>query len=334
VHAAVLSSGYRLVAVGEQAQLEGEQCLQERGSHMKRTQQHSKSGLSEQALWQCKCSAATCAYMGVLLMMMLPSMSMQLRLLMRLLAAGLSVEAPDASIAGWNSSSEQYTFAYLSDEEAGTTAAAGSSPVKLLVKVLVLDDTLLTTLATDKASSEPKVLELAVGDYIVGSSSGASEGEAAGAAAATAAAGSSTKAFKNLDQLVATVTSAMSQLVGAAASGDGSSSSQKKQKTETTAAAAGSSRAEQQQQQQQPDPDHDPLRIGPPRRPMRIGEVASCTAHAFACTDLPSHPCSQLCTGLGICASSMQFGGLLSICYSCRHLLVHTLFWHMVRCSS
>jgi hypothetical protein len=157
----------------------------------------------------------------------------------------------------------------LSDEEAGTTAAAAViNPVKLLVKVLVLDDTLLTTLATDKASAEPKVLELAVGDYVVGSSSsGAAEGETA--AAAAAAGGSSTKAYKNLDQLAATVTSAMSQLVGAAAGGDGSSSSQKKQKTETKAA-AGSSHAEQQQQQ--PDPDNDPLRIGPPRRPMRVGE--------------------------------------------------------------
>jgi hypothetical protein len=156
----------------------------------------------------------------------------------------------------------------LSDEEAGTTAAAAViNPVKLLVKVLVLDDTLLTTLATDKASAEPKVLELAVGDYVVGSSSsGAAEGETA---AAAAAGGSSTKAYKNLDQLAATVTSAMSQLVGAAAGGDGSSSSQKKQKTETKAA-AGSSHAEQQQQQ--PDPDNDPLRIGPPRRPMRVGE--------------------------------------------------------------
>jgi hypothetical protein len=159
--------------------------------------------------------------------------------------------------------------------------------------VLVLDDTLLTTLAIDKASAEPKVLELAVGDYIVGSSSGAAEGEAAAAAA-----GSSAKAYKNLDQLAATVTSAMSQLVGAAGGGNGSSSSQKKQKTETTPAAAGSSRAEQQQQQQQ-EPDHDPLRIGPPRRPMRTGELllwrtsslldvfaCMCPAEAFACTSL------------------------------------------------
>jgi hypothetical protein len=222
-------------------------------------------------MWQCKRSAAH-AYRGTALLLLCccglcqhtPATAADADAgIVR--CAGLSADAPDASIAGWNSSSEQYTFAYLSDKEAGTAAAAGSSPVKLLVKVLVLDDTLLTTLATDKASAEPKVLELAVGDYIVGSSSGASEGEAAAAATG----GSSTKAYKNLDQLAATVTSAMSQLVGAAAGGGGSSSSQKKQKTETKAA-AGSSRAEQQQQQ--PDPDHDPLRIGPPRRPMRIGE--------------------------------------------------------------
>jgi hypothetical protein len=155
----------------------------------------------------------------------------------------------------------------LSDENTqATTAAGSSSPIKLLVKVLVLGDTLLTTLATDNAAAEPKVLELAISDYIVGSSSSKAEGEAA---AAAAAGGSSAKAYKNLDQLAATVTSAMLQLVGAA--GGGSSSGQKKQKTET-AAAAGASRAEQQQQQQQPDPDHDPLRIGPPRRPMRVGE--------------------------------------------------------------
>ncbi|KAF6253919.1 hypothetical protein COO60DRAFT_370024 [Scenedesmus sp. NREL 46B-D3] len=220
VHAAVLSSGYRLVAVGEQAQLEG-----------------------------------------------------------------LSEDAPDASISGWNSSSEQYTFAYLSDEEAGgSTAAAAASPgsgiIKLLVKALVLGDVLLTTLATDKASAEPKVLELALGDHVVGSSSssGAPEGEGAAAAASSAGSGSRTKAYKNLDQLAATVASALSQLVGAAGGSDGSSS-QKKQKTQEAAAAAasGSRRAEQQQQQQQqqqqrePDPDDDPLRIGPLRRPMRIG---------------------------------------------------------------
>jgi hypothetical protein len=189
--------------------------------------------------------------------------------------AGLSADAPDASIAGWNSSSEQYTFAYLSDDEASDStaaAAAGTSPIKLLVKALVLGDTLLTTLATDNVATEPKVLELAVADYIVGSSSSSAEGEAAAAAAG----GSSAKTYKNLDQLAATVTSAMSQLVGAA--GCGSSSRQKKQKTET-AAAAGAKRAEQQQQQQQePDPDHDPLRIGPSRRPMRIGE---CMGHCL-----------------------------------------------------
>lgn len=217
-------------------------------------------------------------------------------------SAGLPANAPDADVAGWNSSSDQYTFAYLSEEDGGSTgstaAAANSSPTKLLVKALVLGDTLLTTLATDSAAAEPQVLELSVEDYVIPPSS--TDGSAA------VAGGSIAKSYKNLDRLVTTLNTAMSKLVGsspaAAAAGNPSSGSQKKQKTEVAAGASGHQGSRPPEPLQEPDPDHDPLRIGPPRRPVRVGKAAqvrSCGAPPSAPppTSLPRfHWCTRDCT--------------------------------------
>lgn len=138
--------------------------------------------------------------------------------------------------------------------------------MKLLVKGLVLGDSLLTTLASDQGSIEPKILDLAVGDYVMSSDQPATAGSSAA------------KTYKNLDQLTKILNAAVSEVSGsAAAAADGGSSSQKKQKTADAAegaAAASSSRDEPRSlRSEDPDPDYDPLRIGPPQRaPMRIGE--------------------------------------------------------------
>jgi len=118
-------------------------------------------------------------------------------------AAALSPNADDASTTGWNSSSDQYTFACISDVDAvaGNNAqqtnsqlSASTQPLKLLLKALVLGDSLLTTLASDSATAEPAVLELLLDDFTVGSS----EGNAAGT-------GGVAKTYKNLDQLAGRV---------------------------------------------------------------------------------------------------------------------------------
>lgn len=186
-------------------------------------------------------------------------------------AAGLNPDAPDVPVTGWNSSKEQYAFAYLSEDipTSHPAAAAAAAPTKLLVKSLVLGESLLTTLATDSGSVEPKVLELPVSDYVM-------TGEAAAAAAGSSAA----KTYKNLDQLTKTLNTAVSEVTGSAAAAGGNSSSQKKQKTEDTVAAtaagggsSSSGRGDVRPSQPDPDADFDPLRIGPVHRPpLRVGE--------------------------------------------------------------
>lgn len=173
-------------------------------------------------------------------------------------------------MTGWNSSSDQYTFAYIAEDSTPAIAA----PTKLLVKCLNLGETLLTTLASDNADIEPKVLELAVSDYVM-------TGEAAAAAASAA------KSYQNLDQLTKTLNAAVSEVSGAAAAAVGGESSQKKQKTEgattTTAAAAegGSSGSRDLNDPSDPrssrhpdrDLDHDPLRVRPGHgHPMIVGK--------------------------------------------------------------
>lgn len=218
LHAAVLASGYRLVAVGDQAQLEG-----------------------------------------------------------------LAADAPDAPLAGWNSSSESYSFAYLSEADDATAAAA--PVVKLLLKVLAMGDTsLVACLATDAAGAQPQTLELNLDEYVTPSSS-SSGNSAPGDGSTGQPAPLAAKSYNNLDQLCQLVNSALAALTSASVGSGSSGSAQKKQCT-----SAGAAAAEQQQQggaagrsnpgqqdprpepRQQPDPDYDPLRIGPPRRPMRVGE--------------------------------------------------------------
>lgn len=138
-----------------------------------------------------------------------------------------------------------------------------------------MDDTsLVTCLATDATGVEPKTLELNLEDYTTPSSS---SGTAAGPGGTWPLAA---KTYKNLDQLAQQVNSALGELTAAAVGSSGGSSAQKQQST--AAAQAGKAegvRSNPGQQgsrpvepQRQPDPDYDPLRIGPPRRPMRVGE--------------------------------------------------------------
>jgi hypothetical protein len=197
-----------------------------------------------------------------------------------LLAIGLQPDAPDVSLTGWNSSKESYSFAYISEDDAAAASTSAAGPIKLLLKALVMDDTsLVTCLATDASGVEPKTLELNLENYTTPSSS--SSGTAAGTAGTWPLAA---KTYKNLDQLAQQVNSALGELTAAAVGSSGGSSAQKQQST-AAAAAAQSGEAEavrsnpgQQgsrpaEPQQQPDPDYDPLRIGPPRRPMRVGEL-------------------------------------------------------------
>lgn len=206
--------------------------------------------------------------------------------------AGLQADAPDAPLTGWNSSSDSYSFAYVSEEEAAAPAekrAAATAPVKLLLKVLVMgDSSLVTCLATDADGVQPQTLELNLDDYVTPASSNGSNVAGNSSSAAAAESGPLVaKTYKNLDQLCQQVNKALADLTAAAVGSSGGSNGQKKQCT----SAATTSGQQQQQQgeagrsnpgeqgmrppaepQQQPDPDYDPLRIEPPRRPLRVGE--------------------------------------------------------------
>ncbi|KAF8063749.1 proteasome inhibitor [Scenedesmus sp. PABB004] len=176
LHAAVLSSGYRLVAVGEDATLEG-----------------------------------------------------------------LSADAPDAPVAGWDASAEQYAFGYVADAAAAPGGGAVARPAALLLKVLSLGgDALLATLTGDAPAAPPAVLELALDEFV----------------AAPSGSGGAPRAgdLRNMDRLAAA----------------------KKQRLEAAGCGAA---PEPQQQQRQPErgaagggDGDDPLRIGPPRRPLRVGQ--------------------------------------------------------------
>jgi hypothetical protein len=201
---------------------------------------------------------------------------------------GVTADAPDAPLTGWNSSSESYSFAYISEDEAAQGAAAASTtaapaaagPIKLLLKVLVMgDSSLITCLATDADGAQPQTLDLKLDDYVTPSSSTDGSSSTTAGPATLAA-----KTYKNLDQLAQRVNIALAELTAAAVGSSSGSSGQKKQCT-SAAAAAGQRQGEaarsnpgQQgsrppaEPQQQPDPDYDPLRIGPPRRPLRVGE--------------------------------------------------------------
>eukprot|EP00775_Hariotina_reticulata_P003712 gene3712-3975_t len=122
----------------------------------------------------------------------------------------LSTSADDASTDGWNSIDDQYTFAYISDVDAIAGASdntsqptAAAQPLKLLLKALVLGDSLLTTLASDSPTTEPAVLELLLDDFTLTSSDGSAPG-----------AGAIAKTYRNLDQLADRVASALSKLKG------------------------------------------------------------------------------------------------------------------------
>jgi hypothetical protein len=197
-----------------------------------------------------------------------------------LLATGLQPDAPDVSLTGWNSSKESYSFAYISEDDAGQAAAAAAGPIKLLLKALVMDDTsLVTCLATDTAGVEPKTLELNLGEYITPSSSSSSSGTAVEPGGTWPLAA---KTYRNLDQLAQQVNSTLGELTAAAVGSSGGSSAGQKQQSTAAAAQAGKAEAGRSkpgqqgsrpvEPQRQPDPDYDPLRIGPPRRPMRVGE--------------------------------------------------------------
>jgi hypothetical protein len=207
---------------------------------------------------------------------------------------GLAADAPDAPLAGWNSSSESYSFAYLSEADDATAAAAAAPVVKLLLKVLAMGDTsLVACLATDAAGAQPQTLELNLDEYVNPSSSSGSGNSAPGDSSTGQPAPLAAKSYKNLDQLCQLVNSALAALTSASVGSSGSSA-QKKQCT-----AAGAEAGQQQQQGgaagrsnpgqqdprpepwQQPDPDYDPLRIGPPRHPMRVGECGAAASYTF-----------------------------------------------------
>ena len=142
-------------------------------------------------------------------------------------------------------------------------------------------------LATDTPGAQPRTVELNLDEYVSSSSSSSNGGGDSGSS--TAAAGQAgplvAKSYKNLDQLAQQVNRALADITAAAVGG---SSSGVKRKSPTSAEAGkqqgeagrsanpgqqGSRPAQPQQpQQQEPDPDYDPLRIGPPRRPLRVGE--------------------------------------------------------------
>lgn len=236
---------------------------------------------------------------------------------------GLAADTPDAPLAGWNSSSESYSFAYLSESD--DAAAAAAPVVKLLLKVLAMGDTsLVACLATDAAGAQPQTLELNLDEYVTPTSSGTSG--SAGDSSTGQPAPLAAKSYKNLDQLCQLVHSALADLTSASVG----SSGQKKPCT-----SAGAAAGQQQQQQpggaagrsnpgqqdprpeprQQPDPDYDPLRIGPPRRPMRVGECSRLAAASVGPQVRPSGASASLCI-----AATWWQQLLLSGCVNSRSL--------------
>lgn len=178
--------------------------------------------------------------------------------------------------------------------------------MKLLLKVLVMGDTsLVTCLATDAEGVQPQTLELSLDDYVTPASSSGSNAAGEGSSGAAAAGPLVAKTYKNLDQLCQQVNNSLADLTAAAVGSSGGSNGQKKQCT--SAAATSGQRQQQQQQgeagrsnpgqqgtrppaepQQQPDPDYDPLRVGPPRRPLRVGECETRGGHVgVGCLGVP-----------------------------------------------
>lgn len=198
----------------------------------------------------------------------------------------LSANAPDVPVLGWNASCEQYSFGYAAEQpppqplqsqntcvSAVDAAGADGSLLLLLLRVLLLGDTLLVTLAGSCAAAEPQVLEVRVADY----------SDAAGQESPPT---SAVAGLKGIDALAARIQKALGALktAAAAAGGGGSKSAACQQGSTTCNSAAGSSASNQQQQQQQPayrhGDDGDPLRIGPPRRPLRMGTPSAAAAAA------------------------------------------------------
>jgi hypothetical protein len=210
-------------------------------------------------------------------------------------SAGLQPDAPDVPLTGWNSSSDAYSLAYVSEDEAAQNPPAGqapaaAAPIKLLLKALVIgDSTLVVCLATDTPGAQPQTVELNLDEYVSSSSSSSQGGGDSGSSAAAAGQAGPlvAKTYKNLDQLAQQVNKALADITAAAVGSSGGSSGVKRKSP--TSAEAGKQQGEagsganpghqgsrpaqpQQPQQQEPDPDYDPLRIGPPRRPLRVGK--------------------------------------------------------------
>jgi hypothetical protein len=124
-----------------------------------------------------------------------------------------------------------------------------------------MGSSLLTTLTTDDKGSEPAVLELDAGRYYA-------SGQGAAAAAAPAA-----QRYQHLDELCAKVAAALSGAATAGGSGAGAAAGEK---TKRQQQADEDEKARGQGRSGVRDPDYDPLRIGPPRRPggrvLRPGE--------------------------------------------------------------
>ena len=162
--------------------------------------------------------------------------------------AGVPKDAPEVPHTNWNASSEQYSFLYQSDT---------SADLQLLLKALPLGDALLVTLASSHESASPQTLELPISHYTTSETS------------------TIPKSYQNLEELCDKVNAAVAAM-----------EPQKKPKTTASAAAAAAagpretegiaapSGQRREAEPQRRDPDYDPLRIGPPRRPMplRAGE--------------------------------------------------------------
>jgi hypothetical protein len=198
----------------------------------------------------------------------------------------LSANAPDVPVLGWNASCEQYSFGYAAEQPppqplqsqntcvSAVDAAGADGSLLLLLRVLLLGDTLLVTLAGSCAAAEPQVLEVRVADY----------SDAAGQESPPT---SAVAGLKGIDALAARIQKALGALktaAAAAAGGGGSKSAACQHGSTTCNSAAGSIASNQQQQQQQPAYRHgdngDPLRIGPPRRPLRMGTPSAAAAAA------------------------------------------------------
>lgn len=228
-----------------------------------------------------------------------------LRLLLPPAASDVPLDAPDIPCDHWNIGSESYSFTYLS-EDPTAAAAAAAAVIKLLVKVVVIgDSSLVACFATDASNVQPQTLELTLGDYV-------SQGESSsGSEAGTASQPLDTKSYKNLEQLASKISKALAELTAAAV---GSSGDRTKQSVAPATAVSEQQQRQQQQehelcegpgqgsrptQPQQPlNPLHDPLRIGPPRRPLRMGE-----SRTQAC-------CCEAIGGVHSCCCCLLFGAV------------------------